>query len=328
MTFEELEEYITQKMRMSHIYQPVMLLSLLEHRGMCHQKDIASAILSNDISQIEYYTKITNDMVGKVLRKNCVAEKNGKTYSLIGYEKLSPIEIEKLKLACQTRLVDFIESRGSDIWSHRKKASGYVPGTVRYEVLKRAKFHCELCGISAQDKALQVDHIIPRNCGGEDEISNFQALCYSCNATKRDRDDTDFRKVREAYDIREKGCLFCEIESDKIVNENSLAYVVRDGFPVTEGHSLIIPKRHAKTYFDLGQAEVNAINELIHSERAVLEEPDPSISGFNIGMNCGEDAGQTIFHCHVHLIPRRKGDVDSPKGGVRHTIPGKGSYNA
>ena len=326
MTFEELEEYISQKMRMSHIYQPVMLLSLLEHRGACHQQDIASAILSNDISQIEYYTKITNDMVGKVLRKNEVAEKNGKMYSLIGYEKLSPIEIEKLKVACQLRLVDFIESRGGNIWSHRKKASGYVPGTVRYEVLKRAKFHCELCGISAQEKALEVDHIIPLNCGGVDDISNFQALCYSCNATKRDRDDTDFRKVKEAYNIREKGCLFCEIESSRIISENSLAYVIKDGFPVTEGHSLIIPKRHAKTYFDLGQAEVNAINELIHSEREKLEKSDPSISGFNVGINCGEDAGQTIFHCHIHLIPRRNGDVENPKGGVRHTIPGKGFY--
>ena len=89
---------------------------------------------------------------------------------------------------------------------------------------------------------------------------------------------------------------------------------------------MIIPKRHAKTYFDLGQAEVNAINELIHSEREKLEKSDPSISGFNVGINCGEDAGQTIFHCHIHLIPRRNGDVENPKGGVRHTIPGKGFY--
>jgi len=327
MTYKDLEEFISQKMRMSHIYQPVMLLALLEHRGVCHQQDIASSILSYDLSQLDYYTQITNSIVGKVLRSRGVVEKTGQTYSLNGFDKLSPIEVEKLKLELQKRLIDFIESRGDSVWSHRKKSSGYVSGTIRYEVLKRAKFHCELCGISAQDKALEVDHIIPRNCGGSDDLSNFQALCYSCNAMKRDRDDTDFRVVRESYDLREDDCLFCNIDKDRIIASNELAYVIRDAFPVTEHHTLIIPKRHAATYFDLGQAEVNAINSLLHEQKRLIEEMDSTVSGFNIGMNCGEDAGQTVFHCHVHLIPRRKGDVDNPKGGVRHSIPGKGNYN-
>lgn len=271
MTFKELEEYISQKMRMSHVYQPLMILSLLERRGTCHQRDIASTILSQDVSQLDYYTKITNEMVGRVLQKNGIAHKEDKTYSLLGYDKLSPIEIEKLKLACQKRLVDFVGSRGDGVWNHRKKSKGYVSGTVRYEVLKRAKFHCELCGISAQDKALEVDHILPKNCGGDDEISNFQALCYSCNAMKRDRDDTDFRIIRESYERRESGCIFCDIEKERIVDSNNLAYAIRDGFPVTRGHTLIIPKRHQATYFDLGQAEINAINELLLSTRNKLQ---------------------------------------------------------
>ncbi|MEH6357444.1 MAG: HIT domain-containing protein [Pseudomonadales bacterium] len=327
MSYKELAEFISQQMKMSHIYQPVMLLALLERRGVCHQQDIAASILSYDLSQLDYYTQITNNMVGKVLRSRDIVEKTGQTYSLNGFEKLSPIEVEKLKLELQKRLIDFIESRGDSVWNHRKKSSGYVSGTIRYEVLKRAKFHCELCGISAQDKALEVDHIIPRNCGGSDDLSNFQALCYSCNAMKRDRDDTDFRVVRESYDLREDDCLFCNIDKDRIIASNELAYVIRDAFPVTEHHTLIIPKRHAATYFDLGQAEVNAINSLLHEQKKLIEELDSSVSGFNIGMNCGEDAGQTVFHCHVHLIPRRKGDVDNPKGGVRHSIPGKGNYN-
>ena len=326
MTFDELEEYISKKMKMSHVYQPVMLMELLEHRGACHQADIAKAILSNDISQIEYYIKTTNSMVGQVLRKNGVVQKDGKMYSLNGFDSLSELEVQKLKHLCQKRLIDFIESRGDSVWSHRKKSSGYISGTDRYEVLKRAKFHCELCGISAQEKALEVDHIIPRSCGGSDDLSNLQALCYSCNSMKKDRDDTDFRVVRESYEHREKGCLFCELPSDRIISSNELGYVIRDGYPVTEGHSLIIPKRHVKTYFDLGQAEINALNQLLQQQKEALESDDPSITGFNIGLNCGEDAGQTIFHCHMHLIPRRKGDVEKPKGGVRHTIPGKGEY--
>ena len=78
--------------------------------------------------------------------------------------------------------------------------------------------------------------------------------------------------------------------------------------------------------FGLVPAEVNAINQLMAEQRALLQSEDKSIEAFNIGMNCGEVAGQTICHCHVHLIPRRRGDVESPRGGVRHIIRGKGNY--
>jgi len=328
MTFSEIERFILQDMRMSHIYQPVMLLSLLEHRGICHQQDIASAILSYDLSQLDYYTKITNNMVGKVLRNRSIVDKKGQNYSLNGFNKLTPLEIEKLKLLCQTKLIEFVESRGESIWSHRKKASGYVSGTIRYEVLKRAKFHCELCGISAQEKALEVDHIIPKSHGGSDDLSNFQALCYSCNAMKCNRDDTDLRAIRESYDIRQNDCVFCKAQKDRIVSENELSYAILDGFPVTELHTLIIPKRHVASYFELGQAEINSVNQLISEQRKKVLDKDLNVTGFNLGVNCGIDAGQTIFHCHIHLIPRRKGDVKNPLGGVRHTIPGKGYYNA
>jgi diadenosine tetraphosphate (Ap4A) HIT family hydrolase len=120
--------------------------------------------------------------------------------------------------------------------------------------------------------------------------------------------------------------LFCTIEPARIIDENELAYVIEDGFPVTEGHRLIIPKRHAADYFNLRQPELNAINQLLTKHKALIEQEDPTVSGFNIGMNCGEDAGQTVFHCHIHLIPRRKGDVEEPRGGIRHLIPGKGTY--
>ena len=108
--------------------------------------------------------------------------------------------------------------------------------------------------------------------------------------------------------------------------QNDLAYAIRDGFPVTEMHTLIIPKRHAATYFDLTQAEINATNSLMAQLKSDIEKADTAVTGFNIGMNSGESAGQTIFHCHIHLIPRRNGDVENPRGGVRHLIPGKGSY--
>jgi diadenosine tetraphosphate (Ap4A) HIT family hydrolase len=121
-------------------------------------------------------------------------------------------------------------------------------------------------------------------------------------------------------------CLFCEIPKERIVAQNELAYAIRDGFPVTDGHSLVIPKRHAETYFQLSHDEILACNELLISLKNEIQQLDLTVTGFNIGMNAGASAGQTVFHCHIHLIPRRDGDVDNPRGGVRHTIPGKGYY--
>ena len=101
---------------------------------------------------------------------------------------------------------------------------------------------------------------------------------------------------------------------------------MRDGFPVTPLHSLIVPRRHAPDYFSLTPEEVMACDELLRQGRDELCGTDSSIQGFNIGLNVGAVAGQTIFHCHFHLIPRRIGDVEKPRGGVRHIIPGKGNY--
>ena len=123
-----------------------------------------------------------------------------------------------------------------------------------------------------------------------------------------------------------KDCLFCNIPTVRIVLENELAYAVRDGYPVTEMHSLIIPKRHIQDYFDLTKEELIACDQLIRSLKDEISNSDNSVNGFNIGINSGETAGQTIFHCHIHLIPRRTGDVENARGGVRNLIPGKGNY--
>jgi ATP adenylyltransferase len=171
-----------------------------------------------------------------------------------------------------------------------------------------------------------VDHIVPRAKGGNDELSNFQALCITCNTNKRDRDDTDFRGILASYDVRETDCLFCGIDSDRIISENELCYAIRDGFPVTPLHTLVIPKRHVAVYFDLYQPELNAIHALLNEQREQIRAADPAVTGFNVGINAGADAGQTIFHVHVHLIPRRKGDVANPRGGVRGVIPEKQKY--
>jgi len=327
--YKQLLEFISDKshMRMSHIYQPVMLMTLLRNGGKAPVEEIAKEFLIRDPSQIDYYSQITKAMPGRVLSKNHgIVGKTGNEYQLNGFDTLTPAQIEELVNACQVRLDDYLEQRGQRIFAHRRQSAGYITGTLRYEILKKAKFRCELCGISAEEKALEVDHIVPRNKGGSDDMSNLQSLCYSCNAMKRDRDDTDFRKVRKSYQYREEGCLFCEIPTDRIIAENELAYIVYDGFPVSELHTLVIPRRHVASYFELGRPEVNACNELLESAKKDIQMADRLVKGFNVGINIGEEAGQTIFHCHIHLIPRRAGDVEEPRGGVRGVIPGKQSY--
>lgn len=126
--------------------------------------------------------------------------------------------------------------------------------------------------------------------------------------------------------VENSACLFCSIPQERIIAENNLAFAIRDGFPVTDMHSLIIPKRHVEDYFGLTKDEILACDELLKIIRAKILASDNQVEGFNIGLNCGAVAGQTIFHCHTHLIPRRKGDVANPRGGVRHLIPGKGNY--
>ena len=123
-----------------------------------------------------------------------------------------------------------------------------------------------------------------------------------------------------------KHCPFCELPLPRIVAANELAVAIRDAYPVTEGHSLVIPRRHIADFFDLTAGELLACNSLLTEVRRTICASDLTVSGFNIGVNTGADAGQTIFHCHVHLIPRRQGDVESPRGGIRNVIPGMGSY--
>jgi len=143
---------------------------------------------------------------------------------------------------------------------------------------------------------------------------------------KRDLDDTDLRAVRAAYANADPSCPFCPTTGTTPLLQNSLAIVVNDKHPVTNGHVLVIPKRHTADYFDLGTAEARACHRLVSEARSRLLREDASILGFNVGINSGAVAGQTVMHCHIHLIPRRAGDSPNPRGGVRCVIPGKADY--
>ena len=121
-------------------------------------------------------------------------------------------------------------------------------------------------------------------------------------------------------------CLFCNINESGSTHENELAYASYDSFPVSEHHCLIIPKRHIKDFFELTNEELVACNDLIKKVKDEVTKKDPNIEGFNLGTNVGKVSGQSILHCHFHLIPRRPGDVENPQGGVRSVIPNKQHY--
>ena len=120
-------------------------------------------------------------------------------------------------------------------------------------------------------------------------------------------------------------CHFCSISPDRIVFENDHAYGVRDGFPVSEGHTLIIPKRHVSSWFETQAIEKAAILQAMDEVKLLLDD-EFSPDGYNVGINDGEAAGQTVLHLLVHLIPRYKGDSEDSRGGVRWIVPDKAKY--
>lgn len=121
-----------------------------------------------------------------------------------------------------------------------------------------------------------------------------------------------------------KPCPFCNLEREKIL-ESEMSFAIYDGFPVNEGHTLIIPKRHTANYFDLTIGEQTDCIELLNRVKLIVQEKY-SPTGFNVGININEAAGQTVPHVHIHLIPRYDGDVEEPRGGVRGVIPEKKNY--
>ncbi len=323
MNFEEMYDFISNRMRMQHIYQPVMIKTLLESENVASVRKIAESFLQKDESQIEYYERITKTMPGSVLKRHGTVSYDSGSFTLKISDITSSQRNELINL-CNDKIKKYEEERGKRIWEHRARDSREVPGSLRYQVLHKAKGRCELCGISKDEKALDVDHIVPKNKGGKTIPENLQALCYTCNSQKRDLDDTDFRPWKNLYEKRQKDCIFCKPALTEA--ENTLVISFEDRFAVTKYHTLIYPRRHVGSFFELGAAEYKACISMLDGMRNKIREKDPTVTGFNIGVNDGVDAGQTILHCHIHLIPRRRGDVPNPRGGIRNVIPGKGNY--
>ena len=233
------------------------------------------------MTQIEDYTERVKRMVGKVLTGNGITRYVQGAYELVGGEELSDAERDQLLELCRQRLDAFRMQRGEEVGcllTQKPAASGTGAATApRSEA--RSKSGCSPVPAAAANaaapavawqtlhqRALEVDHIVPRNQGGSDDLSNLQALCFRCNAGKRDTDSTDFRGLQSSYAHRQDSCVFCALEaSGRVLLENELALCIADGYPVTPGHSLVIPRRHVADGLALHQPEWNAVVELVHS---------------------------------------------------------------
>jgi diadenosine tetraphosphate (Ap4A) HIT family hydrolase len=324
MTYQDLVDFLEHKMSMSHVYQPLLVRALVDSGGTATLRQLAQAFLAQDESQLLYYEKRIKEMPLKVLKRHGIIEADGQLVSLT-VSKLSLEQKAHIRMLCEQRLQSFVQKRGIGIWDYRLLDEEPIPDGLRFQVLKGAGGRCQLCGISAKERPLDVDHIIPRSRGGKTELANLQALCSKCNRSKRNQDDTDFREW--PLPTTDPTCVFCQSEViPKAVAKNGSVFAIRDKYPVTPGHLLVIPMRHTPDFFSMTESERLDANQLLRLLQGRIKAEDTRVEGFNVGANCGETAGQTVGHAHIHLIPRRKGDMADPRGGVRGVIPERRAY--
>jgi len=189
---EQIIEFVRRRMRMSHVYQPLLIRALVRSGGSATLRQLATALLLEDESQLLYYEDRIKKMPLPVLRGHGIVTSDRGLVSLnagrLTYEQRAAIE-----LACTQKLAEFLQRRGLATWDYRLIDTDPVRADVRYQVLAAAKGRCALCGVHSSERRIEVDHIIPRSRGGTNAISNLQALCDECNRGKSNTNQADFR---------------------------------------------------------------------------------------------------------------------------------------
>jgi diadenosine tetraphosphate (Ap4A) HIT family hydrolase/5-methylcytosine-specific restriction endonuclease McrA len=301
-----------------------MIKSLIDADGSATIRQLANSFLSQDESQLLYYEKRIKEMPLRILRKHGIVSKQNDLV-ILNVNKLTFEQKAHLKMVCEKKLQEYVKKRGLSIWDYRLLDRNPVPDSLYYQILKESRGRCALCGATKKERPLHVDHIKPRSKGGKTVYENLQVLCSKCNPAKSNKDDTDFRNYPELNP--DPDCPFCYSNvMSRIIEEYESVIAIKDQYPVSEEHHLIVPKLHSPDWFSITEKERRDADALIRILKNKIAKSDSTITGFNIGVNCGESAGQTIFHAHIHLIPRRDGDTPEPRGGVRGVIPDRMSY--
>ena len=197
MTFDDLLKFIEEDLRMSHVYQPLLISFLVQSGGAATVRQLAQEFALADEASVLHYEKRIKEMPIPVLAKRGVVSKKLNLVEL-QVNDLTYAQSSRIRAACEKRIADFLESRGVDVWSGLLEMDP-VPSTVRFDVLKRDR-KCVLCGAAPEidsEVRLHVDHIVPRSKGGSNEMSNLQVLCSECNLGKSNRDNTAFGELTE-----------------------------------------------------------------------------------------------------------------------------------
>ena len=228
---------------MSHIYQPLLLRILVEAGGTATIRQLAHGFLAQDESQLHFYESRIKEMPVPVLKRRGIILNDGE-FVMLNCKKLNFDQEAKIIMSCEKRLQQFTMDRGLNIWEYRLLDTDPVPGSLWYRVLKESAGRCANCGATKKERPLDVDHIIPRSKGGNNVYKNLQVLCSLCNQEKGNRDSTACPADVPSDSVAD--CKFCyQSIMGRILEESDAAVAIKDRYPVTEGRTLVIPKRHA-----------------------------------------------------------------------------------
>ena len=292
LTVAELIEFIDNTMRMSHIYQPLLIQSLVESGGQATLRELAVKFLSEEEAEIQEMMKTIKTMPVHVLsaknknrKKPIVEEKDGVVRLLAKPADLK--ERAEILGACARKLHEYVARRGEGIWNH-KWLNSPAGGSMRLKVLEAGGRRCAICGATHKDRLLDVDHIIPRSKGGPSTFENLQVLCSKCNRAKGNRSDRDCRVAEPAA----PGCADCPACAQSILTdfpaENDLARAVWN--ETASGRELwILPQRHVAEYLDLTSHELLAMHELMKVAQRYMQENGSEL------FECAQNHGHVMW---------------------------------
>jgi ATP adenylyltransferase len=294
---QALVDFIKNDMKMSHVYQPLLIQSLAESGGQATLRDLAVKFLSIDEAEILGMRKTIRDMPVDVLKRHKVVTRDGELVRLVAPVK-DLRERAAIMGACSEVLYDFIQKRGRGIWDYKwmgKKTSS----SMRIRVLEDGGRRCALCGATQQDRPLEIDHIVPKSWGGEDVFDNFQILCKKCNQGKSNHNDHDYRLAESSVSYGD--CTICSTPSvEEFSTVLPLARLIWTSSESQVSGAAVIPIRHVASYGQLTANELKDIHTLTKRTLGHMQGQD-STHSFSLNFSSVAKANITS-DAHIGMV--------------------------
>ena len=314
LDYDELADFVKHRMKMVHVFQPIMIRTLVEAGGSATDQDIARAFLSEDRAQLEYYAYIAKRWPRKTLGRHGVVDYRRGAKGRRGVFTLnwdSPTDEQRRRIVelCNLRLQEYIDKNVGDLpWFDHLGAQSAIPGGIQYDVLARSGGVCVACGTPALKAPIHVDHIVPASRGGTDDPSNLQALCARCNRAKRDRDATDFLLVQKRLKYSKRGCVLCRARD--VGPQNNLAVSIPSGLTDAGRHWIIAPRSHVTKFSDLLPAQRNLCIDLIEPVKEHMRGGGCGSCEFDVRIQTEAPEGG---HCRIDVVGSAPGAAGLPQ---------------